>query len=72
MGFGIPIKHWFRGSMQEYARELLLASDSRATGFLSRSEVARTIAEHGRGMRDFSRQIWLLLMLEHWCRRYRV
>jgi asparagine synthase (glutamine-hydrolysing) len=72
MGFGVPIKHWFRGSMQEYARELLLSPDSRAAHFLSRAEMARTIDDHGRGMRDFSRKIWLLLMFEHWCRRYRV
>ena len=72
MGFGVPIKHWFRGSMQEYARELLLAPDSRTSLYLSRVEIERTIQEHGRGMRDLSRRIWLLLMFEHWCRRYGV
>ncbi|HXY39550.1 MAG TPA: asparagine synthase (glutamine-hydrolyzing) [Vicinamibacteria bacterium] len=70
MGFGVPIKHWFRGSMEPYARELLLSSDSRSPKYLSRAEMERTIEQHGRGMRDRSRQIWLLLMLEHWCRRY--
>jgi asparagine synthase (glutamine-hydrolysing) len=72
LGFGVPIKHWFRGSMQEYARDLLFSADSRAAAFLSRAEMARTIEDHGRGMRDLSRKIWLLLMFEHWCRRYRV
>ncbi len=70
MGFGVPIKHWFRGSMEPYARELLLSSESRASKYLSRAAIERTIEQHGRGMRDRSRQIWLLLMLEHWCRRY--
>ncbi len=70
MGFGVPIKHWFRGSMRQHARELLLAPDSRASAFLSRAAIERTIEQHGRGMRDRSRQIWLLLMFEHWCRRY--
>ncbi|HEY5907576.1 MAG TPA: asparagine synthase (glutamine-hydrolyzing), partial [Vicinamibacteria bacterium] len=72
MGFGVPIKHWFRGSMQDYARELLLSPDSRSKQFLSSAEIARTIEAHGRGMRDLSRRIWLLLMFEHWCRAYRV
>jgi asparagine synthase (glutamine-hydrolysing) len=72
MGFGVPIKHWFRGSMQGYARDLLLSGDSRSSRFLSRAEVLRTIEAHGRGMRDLSRRIWLLLMFEHWCRSYRV
>jgi asparagine synthase (glutamine-hydrolysing) len=72
MGFGVPIKHWFRGSMQDYARELLLSADARSSRFLCRAEISRTIEAHGRGMRDLSRRIWLLLMFEHWCRRYRV
>ena len=72
MGFGVPIKHWFRGGVQDYARELLLSPDSRSKQFLSSAEIARTIEAHGRGMRDLSRRIWLLLMFEHWCRAYRV
>jgi hypothetical protein len=58
--------------MRQHARELLLSPDSRAPTFLSRSGIERTIEQHGRGLRDRSRQIWLLLMFEHWCRSYRV
>jgi asparagine synthase (glutamine-hydrolysing) len=71
MGFGIPIKHWFRGSLHGYARDLLLGRDSRAIGVVSRDAVERVLVQHQAGMRDFSRKIWSLLMLEHWCRRYR-
>jgi asparagine synthase (glutamine-hydrolysing) len=70
MGFGIPIKHWFRGSLHGYARDLLLSRDSRAIGMLSRDAVERVLVQHQAGMRDFSRKIWSLLMFEHWCRRY--
>jgi asparagine synthase (glutamine-hydrolysing) len=72
MGFGVPIKHWFRGSMQSYARDMLLSADSRSSRFLSRAEIERTIEGHGRGLRDLSRRIWVLLMFEHWCRSYQV
>jgi asparagine synthase (glutamine-hydrolysing) len=72
MGFGLPIKLWFRGAMEDYAREMLLSPDSRSGRFFARAAIARTIDGHGRGMRDLSRQIWLLLMFEHWCRRYGV
>jgi len=72
MGFGVPIKYWFRGSMQDYAREMLLSVESRSFRLVSRAEIVGTIDGHGRGMRDLSRRIWLLLMFEHWCRSYRV
>jgi asparagine synthase (glutamine-hydrolysing) len=70
MGFGIPIKHWFRGALHEYARDLLLGSGSRTPGLLSRDSVQLVLTQHQAGMRDFSRKIWSLLMLEHWCRRF--
>jgi len=70
MGFGIPIKYWFRGPMQDYARDLLLSPGSRCLRYLSRRPIERIVRDHGRGMRDFSRKIWALVMLEHWCRRY--
>jgi asparagine synthase (glutamine-hydrolysing) len=70
MGFGVPIKYWFRGAMQDYARDLLLSPGSRCLRYLSRRPIERIVRDHGRGMRDFSRKIWALVMLEHWCRRY--
>jgi hypothetical protein len=51
---------------------MLLSAESRSSRFLAPAEVVRTIEGHGRGMRDLSRRIWLLLMFEHWCRSYRV
>jgi asparagine synthase (glutamine-hydrolysing) len=72
MGFGIPIRHWFGGSLQDYARDWLLAPSSRCAQFVRRPAIERIIRAHGAGMRDFSRKIWILLMFEHWCRRYGV
>lgn len=70
MGFGIPIKRWFRGALSDYARDLLLAPSSRAATYLDRDELQMTLDRHHAGMRDFSRRIWSFLMLEHWCRCY--
>ena len=72
MGFGIPIRHWFGGTLQDYARDWLLAPSSRCARLVRQTHVERIIRAHGAGMRDFSRKIWILLMLEHWCRRYGV
>jgi len=72
MGFGIPIKHWFRDELQPYATDLLLSPNSRCTRYLARDAIAGIIRGHGMGMRDFSRKIWSLLMFEHWCRAFNV
>ncbi len=72
MGFGIPIKHWFRDSLVPYADELLLGPASRTAALLQRESVKRLMAEHRSGGRDLSRRIWALLMLELWSRRFGV
>jgi asparagine synthase (glutamine-hydrolysing) len=72
LGFGVPIRHWFRGSLHDYARDWLLGEGSRSTAFLARGQMEQILRQHTAGMRDFSEKIWALLMFEHWCRRYRV
>ncbi len=69
-GFGIPIKHWFRGDYEATARETLLASSSRLSRFVDQRLVERMIVDHQKGMRDLSRRIWSLLILEQWLKSY--
>jgi asparagine synthase (glutamine-hydrolysing) len=69
-GFGVPIKHWFRESLHDCARDLLLGAGSRSNAFLARGPMERILRQHAAGMRDFSEKIWALLVFEHWCRRY--
>ncbi len=72
MGFGIPIKHWFRGSLQSHAKEVLLSSNSRAQNWLSPAAIESVIGDHQKGGRDLSRKIWALLVFEHWCQKFNV
>jgi asparagine synthase (glutamine-hydrolysing) len=67
-GFGMPLKHWLRGELHDFARDLLLSSDSRSAAYFERSAVERLLASHDRGGRDLSERIWTLLVLEQWCR----
>jgi asparagine synthase (glutamine-hydrolysing) len=71
-GFGIPIRDWFKGRLVDYVRQTLLAPDARATRFIRPAAVSRLLEDEARGGRDLSRKIWALLVLEHWCREYRV
>jgi asparagine synthase (glutamine-hydrolysing) len=70
MGFGVPIGHWFRGSMQPFLRETLFSEKALGRG-LFRSEVVRHIVdEHISGRRDHAHRLWTLLMLELWFQRF--
>jgi asparagine synthase (glutamine-hydrolysing) len=70
MGFGIPIKYWFRDGLNEFAEDMLLSPSARSLSFLNRRVVSDLLQAQRRGMRDLSRRIWSLVMLEQWCRSY--
>jgi asparagine synthase (glutamine-hydrolysing) len=70
MGFGVPIGHWFRGKMQPFLRETLLAEKASGRGLLNPETVKQLVDLHTRGERDYSHQLWTLLMLELWFQRF--
>src|SRR5262245_60215017 len=70
MGFGVPIGHWFRGAMQPFLREVLLSERASARGLFNQQTVKQLIELHTGGERDFSHQLWTLLMLELWFNRF--
>jgi asparagine synthase (glutamine-hydrolysing) len=70
MGFGVPIGHWFRGKLQPFLRETILAEASLKRGFFKPEVVKRLVELHTRGERDYSHQLWTLLMLELWFQRF--
>jgi asparagine synthase (glutamine-hydrolysing) len=70
MGFGVPIGHWFRGELQPFLRETLLAEGALKRGLFKPDAVKRLVELHTRGERDHSPQLWTLLMLELWFQRF--
>src|SRR6185503_7862461 len=70
MGFGVPIGHWFRGSMQTFLRETLLSEKALSRGLFDRDEVRRIVDEHVEHQRDHDSRLWSLLMLELWFERF--
>ena len=66
MGFGVPIGHWFRGKLQPFLRETLLTETALNRGLFKREVVKRLVELHTRSERDYSNQLWTLLMLELW------
>jgi len=70
MGFGVPIGHWFRGKMQPFLREVLLSDKATRRGLFKPETVRQLIDLHTTGERDYSHQLWTLLMLELWFNRF--
>lgn len=67
-GFGIPIRHWFRNGWANYAHDLLLSPSARLNQFMDSDAICNVVEVHSKGMRDFSKRIWALVIFEHWCR----
>ena len=70
MGFGVPLGHWFRGKMQPFLREVVLSDKATKRGLFKKDAVVQLIDLHARGERDYSHQLWTLLMLELWFQRF--
>lgn len=70
MGFGVPIGHWFRGKLQPFLRETILSESALKRALFKPEAVKRLVELHTRSERDFSHQLWTLLMLELWFQRF--
>lgn len=70
MGFGVPIGAWFRGSMKDFLKEVLLSESSLKRGIIRPEIMHRYVDEHITAKRDHAHQLWTLLMLELWFKRF--
>lgn len=70
MGFGVPIGYWFRGKLQPFLRETILSEKALQRGLFQPQQVKQLVELHTRGERDYSHQLWTLMMLELWFCRF--
>jgi asparagine synthase (glutamine-hydrolysing) len=70
MGFGIPIGHWFRGTMQSFLRQTLLSEKALSRGLFQNDKVRQIIDQHVQGRVNHEHRLWTLLMLELWFQRF--
>lgn len=71
VGFKVPLDAWFRGGLQEYARDLVTSTDSVSSTYLDSTVVDKLFDNHDNGSRDESIRIWTLTSLEVWHRSLR-
>jgi asparagine synthase (glutamine-hydrolysing) len=70
MGFGLPIGKWFRQDLKNYTKETLLSRQSLGRGYFRPEIVKNMVNEHTECRKDYSFQLWALLMLELWHKRF--
>lgn len=71
MGFRVPIEKWFRGNMREYVQTVLFDPRARLTQAMLRPEaIAALWRQHTATPTNLAPQLWALLTLELWLRRY--
>jgi asparagine synthase (glutamine-hydrolysing) len=65
-GFGVPITHWLRGELRDWAEALLDASRLRREGFFDAAMVRAKWQQHLSGEQNWHRQLWNVLMFQQW------
>ncbi|HYB96598.1 MAG TPA: asparagine synthase (glutamine-hydrolyzing) [Vicinamibacterales bacterium] len=68
-GFAVPLARWLRKDLAVFARDVLLSDSAKQRGIFNLSYVEHLLALHDRG-RDLDLQLWTILSLELWCRRF--
>ncbi len=65
-GFMVPLARWLREDLREMVNDLLSESQIRRRGYVKPEYVQWLLREHHSGSRNFSDQIYALLVLELW------
>ena len=69
MGFVVPIQHWLRSDLKDYARDILLESEG-TKQFFQRDAIEKLWNAHQSGMSNYTAELWSLMMFNLWHRRF--
>ena len=70
MGFGVPVGKWFREELREFLKETLLSQSLLKREYFKPEVIKSMVKDHINKRKDYSFQLWSLLMLELWHKRF--
>lgn len=68
MGFSVPIEHWLRGALRDWAESLLDRTALAQDGLLCPDTVRKTWEQHLAGHTDAHHELWAVLLYLDWRR----
>ncbi len=68
MGFGVPIEHWLRGPLREWAEDLLTEESLKQHGLLNVEYIRAKWKEHLSERRNWQYLLWNVLIFQDWYR----
>jgi len=72
LGFETPTDEWFRKEMQNDLRDFICSSNSITAEFFNKKPIEEMMDAHLNNKQDFSKELFLLLSIELWAKRFEV
>lgn len=70
MGFGVPVDHWLRGPLREWAEDLLSESALTRNGLFNPGPIRARWNSHLQGRENWQYSLWTIITMQAWLAEY--